>query len=415
MPKYINAIGTRRPFSDDLIHIDVGGANLIITGGNGSGKTTLLREIHEKLRSFFVHGNLSKAEQLNAEIHKLRTELKRHMPHSETYRNVTAEISDLRKKITKINGYPLLTIFNYRGFISDIKKGLGVIEFFDAHRQANISAARTASSTDYDCAELNDQEKSNQIGMRLESHLVNLHVRKLFAKSELNDLELYKKIELWFQTFRDNLRYLLEDSSADIKFDVENFKFYIYQDSKARYTFQNLSSGYSSIFNVLSRLLMRAEYLRVAPSALTGIALIDELDAHLHVSLQRKILPFLTTTFSSLQFIVTTHSPFVLSSVENAVIYDLTKNEQIRNLSSYSYEAIAEAIFGVSSSSQLLENRVDEVSEILSSESPNYNRLGALLSSVAPDIEHMDDESKFFINRAIYLLRKNSNSDKDNV
>ena len=46
-----------------------------------------------------------------------------------------------------------------------------------------------------------------------------------------------------------------------------------------------------------------------------GIVLIDEVDLHLHPSWQQRILPDLLRTFPGIQFIVTTHSPQVLSTV----------------------------------------------------------------------------------------------------
>ena len=54
-----------------------------------------------------------------------------------------------------------------------------------------------------------------------------------------------------------------------------------------------------------------------------GIVLIDEIETHLHIGLQKKILPFLIGFFPNIQFIVTTHSHFVINSIENAIIYDL--------------------------------------------------------------------------------------------
>lgn len=68
----------------------------------------------------------------------------------------------------------------------------------------------------------------------------------------------------------------MEDSSIHLDFDADNFKFYIKQEGKEPYTFQNLSSGYSSIFSVFSKLLMRSEYLKVSPSKLCGVAIIDD-------------------------------------------------------------------------------------------------------------------------------------------
>ena len=69
---------------------------------------------------------------------------------------------------------------------------------------------------------------------------------------------------------------------------------------------------------------MRTKYFSVSPLTLEG-AFIDEIDSHLHVSLQRLILPFFTESFPNVQFIVTTHSPFVLMSTKDSVVYDLGK------------------------------------------------------------------------------------------
>jgi predicted ATP-binding protein involved in virulence len=46
-----------------------------------------------------------------------------------------------------------------------------------------------------------------------------------------------------------------------------------------------------------------------------GVVLIDEIDLHLHPSWQQRILPDLLRTFPGIQFIVTTHSPQVLTTV----------------------------------------------------------------------------------------------------
>lgn len=44
-------------------------------------------------------------------------------------------------------------------------------------------------------------------------------------------------------------------------------------------------------------------------------------------------MPFLTSFFPNIQFIVSTHSPFVLNSIDNSVIYDLEKDIRVENLS----------------------------------------------------------------------------------
>ncbi len=57
-----------------------------------------------------------------------------------------------------------------------------------------------------------------------------------------------------------------------------------------------------------------------------GIVLVDEIETHLHIELQKTILELLTTIFPNIQFIVSTHSPFILNSISDAVIYDLENN-----------------------------------------------------------------------------------------
>ena len=53
------------------------------------------------------------------------------------------------------------------------------------------------------------------------------------------------------------------------------------------------------------------------------VVLFDEPENHLHPSLQRDFLGKLADTFSDVQFVVATHSPFIVSSVKNSRIYAL--------------------------------------------------------------------------------------------
>ncbi|MCV5366648.1 AAA family ATPase, partial [Escherichia coli] len=78
--------------------------------------------------------------------------------------------------------------------------------------------------------------------------------------------------------------------------------------------------------SIYADLLMKVELKGITSDELSGVVFIDEIDAHLHVSLQRKIFSFFVNAFPNIQFIVTTHSPFVVQSVNDAIIYDLSTN-----------------------------------------------------------------------------------------
>ena len=91
-----------------------------------------------------------------------------------------------------------------------------------------------------------------------------------------------------------------------------------------------LSQGTQSIIQFLARLLFGyAEYYDF-PSDLEekpGILIIDEIDAHLHPSWQRRIIPTLTHHFPNLQIFCSTHSPLMLAGLKEGQIQLLRRDE----------------------------------------------------------------------------------------
>lgn len=88
----------------------------------------------------------------------------------------------------------------------------------------------------------------------------------------------------------------------------------------------SLSQGYQSIIAWISDLLGHAFLENGRPvkcHLIEGIALIDEIDLHLHPEWQRRIIPILKHLFPKMQFIVTTHSPLILTGLESDEIIEL--------------------------------------------------------------------------------------------
>ena len=86
--------------------------------------------------------------------------------------------------------------------------------------------------------------------------------------------------------------------------------------------FYQLSEGEKSVIALvgdLSRRLAIANPKRENPLEGDGIVLIDEIDLHLHPKWQEKIFPALQNTFPNIQFIVSTHAPKVLESVDENI------------------------------------------------------------------------------------------------
>ncbi len=120
----------------------------------------------------------------------------------------------------------------------------------------------------------------------------------------------------------------------------------------ALFNIEQLSDGEQSLVIIVADIARRS-FLASTNLGLNafGIVLIDEIELHLHPGWQRKILPALTKTFPNIQFITTTHSPQVLSSVEktDSVIY-------LKEFSQYSIRSP----YGKDSNTILEEMDVDE-------------------------------------------------------
>ncbi|MFO0660440.1 MAG: AAA family ATPase [Polyangiaceae bacterium] len=96
-----------------------------------------------------------------------------------------------------------------------------------------------------------------------------------------------------------------------------------------------LSQGYRSTIAWISDLIGQAmfeaggfrELGEPALEELEGVVLLDEIDLHLHPTWQRRFVPVLKRLFPKLQFIVTTHSPLVLTGFEQDEIIELHLEE----------------------------------------------------------------------------------------
>ncbi len=98
-------------------------------------------------------------------------------------------------------------------------------------------------------------------------------------------------------------------------------------------TIFNLSSGEASILPLFGEILRQADNLEnnIKLEKITGIVLIDEIDKHLHIKLQKEVLPKLLQLFPNVQFIISSHSPFLsMGLAEN--LLDRSKIIDLDNL-----------------------------------------------------------------------------------
>lgn len=308
MNRYVEKIYGVVPNTNKEIDIKLNGRNLIITGGNGSGKTCLLREFNRKTDLLIAQKKMADRETIERNIEYFEKSLNTSQKGTSQYEIDKKSRDNYQKQIDDITSGLDIAFTDHLSFSSNLDDRKAVLCLFEAQRKSEISSANTAKGLETEKAQVRKQEKNQRLGNNLEQHLVNLRNRRSLAITEDKNHSLADKIDHWFTEFEEDLRQLLEDNTAKLKFNSDTLKFTISQGSKPEYTFQSLSSGYQAIFDIYADLLMRTEYFDITPKELTGIVFIDEIDAHLHVSLQRLIFPFFTKSFPNIQFIVTTHS-----------------------------------------------------------------------------------------------------------
>ena len=386
--KYLTNIDGGIPHAGiSSINIPLKGRNLIITGKNGSGKTSFLTSLSEKT-ALHLNKRMQQLESSQDHLNRAIEKEKIYPRGSHDYHQAKESIKYYTNIIAEINKGLSLAFSNELELIDYYDNFKATFIFFKAMRSSAITEAKHSSSIEDDKNDtITNFKYDNNInfGYKLEQYLVNIKVNQSLAITEDNNQEQANKIQEWFCNFDEHLKFLFEDSSAKLVFYRENFKFKISLNGR-EFDFQNLSSGYLAIFDILADLIVRTEFFEITPTQLKGIVIIDEIDAHLHISLQQKILPFFTKLFPQIQFIVSTHSPFVITSTSNdTVVYDISSNEFFEgDLSNYSYEAIIKGLFHVDPITPEVKSSIECLKSLLNEESFNFSEIRTTIENLIP-------------------------------
>ena len=129
---------------------------------------------------------------------------------------------------------------------------------------------------------------------------------------------------------------------------------------------EQLSDGYKTILSMVSDIAKRLSMAYPKsqnPLEESAVILIDELDLHLHPRWQKTVVADLKRTFPNCQFIVTTHSPFIIQSLQKQEVLNIERdidNYKTGSFEGWSIEEIQEYLMGIQTRtanySLLLEN-----------------------------------------------------------
>lgn len=287
----------------------------ILTGENGTGKTTILE----------VMAALIQPDQLSGFSHKLRTpneyDFKLKMNSSETLEIVKRLGSSYSKTNLIVSNRYLIPFNEYP------RKPFSLAFFaYSGHRRfdhSDIQGIKEIGTNPFENAL--DFQKS--IGHEnILQWIANNIAKSLLAKGKGNST-LAKSYLDTVEKLKDAIGSIIQ-KKIDFDIDESDLKVWIVVGGE-KLEFNQLPDGLKSIISWIADLLMRMDRVKwendTSVFDRNFILFLDEIEVHLHPAWQRKVLPVVQKLFPNAQIFISTHSPFVVGSVDGAWIHKLVK------------------------------------------------------------------------------------------
>ncbi len=302
----------------------------VLIGDNASGKTSVLDALAVMLGTYIpksqdgvVIGGIKKKDarlrifekydQVTIEQQK-PTFLNAQGTLHEKDLEWTRKLGDRGKKardLTQIGEDDLTAVSNGEDIGLPVLLYYGTGRLWDIHRKVTIGKPDSRTVGYRNCMD----PKSDH-------HLFE----KWFKQLELSAIQNNKKIEV-LEAVRGATKICIPDAKH-FYYDVANDAMMIVFEDEGYCLFDNLSDGYRNMVAMVADIAHRAArlnpHLRAnAATESSGVVLIDEIDLHLHPQWQRRVVGDLQRAFPNIQFIATTHSPFILQSLDPGEVIDL--------------------------------------------------------------------------------------------
>ncbi|MEO0041458.1 MAG: hypothetical protein RL329_906 [Bacteroidota bacterium] len=426
----------------------------IFTGANGTGKTTLLHALASAFDYFEPNHKEHFSNHFYKRFHFFEDDDKE---MAKSYAHIILQKAD--KIVDKILCYGCKSCHNiHQNYDKTIANNLMVSKtgwayYFEAHSKAltyykNAIASKNIIHKKFSFAAfaysgyrfiksenilLDDSLKFNPLHLALEfvkpkdtAFRLTNWIASRYSKAAIEEmqgnLETAKNYRAALNLFIESINDLTNNEYS-IQIETNPWKVGITYGGKIL-EFDVLPDGLRSILSWLGDLLMRLDELpwedKSIPITHQNIILfLDEIEVHLHPTWQYKILPLVHHLLPNAQIFVSTHSPFILNSIDNAKIYMLENDNYVTRLThtllsdignsyTYIYEHILHAknMFGIETMNHLQKfNQLDL--EIAKNNYTNEAEFKLVVKKLASEGE----EVMAFISSKLFRLKRITGKD----
>lgn len=310
--------------------------HIIVTGKNGSGKTTILRRVADHI-AYYLNNKSNNGDPV--------AHFKSLIDHNRGHGSIPSWRDTLRD-------FQAINLKTLHGVIADLRRTEDdfIFSFFKAHRRVDLKEVKTVTQE----VEFVSKLKANSVDEftnQFKQYLVNKKVYEAFDHMNKKEDSLnYNRI--FFENLTNTFRTIFKDPQLNLEFVQEKFEFFLVLSDSRRITFNQLSEGYSAFLSIIVDLIMRIDLIRKARNNYSlnpgGIVLIDEPETHFHLSMQYELLPLISALFPNIQLVIATHSPAIISSLKNAIVFDLSSQSEVSDwLLGSSYSELMIRHFGL--------------------------------------------------------------------
>lgn len=313
----------------------------VIVGINGTGKTAILEALRIAIGSLFLSVDKYKDKISNPTITQDDVRLKNLEQQFPVYINTQGEIDEF-----EVNNALFRTLTWERSLETkggntkhinarEMKKASSVMQ----SRIRDVDSMTNIPLVAYYSTERFKKEKKD-VGVEADGSRLRGYYHAL---DPLTNIKFF--LDLWntetLSDLQNGTRSLMIAAVAeavkscinnceDVKFDIKQRELIMtMKDTNEKLPFHVLSDGVRSMFAMVMEIAFRCYLLNPhleerAAKETSGVVLIDEIDLHLHPEWQKRVINDLRRTFPNIQFIVSTHAPLVIGSLNEGRIFNIS-------------------------------------------------------------------------------------------